>query len=705
MKKFFLLGCTWMLCLLAGCANDAFESETSVKNGGEPFTLYAKSSSGADTRLAFGENGLDLSWEDGDQLVLIDVEGQLDPIFLTTQLEAPATEAVFRSTEAVPSGRYFIRNVGSTLYSKEGWMQFGTSNFKWNTHKIDHPLRTLNEWNSSQAKGLKDFMYAPVIDVAEGQFSGSVEFKHAYAMLKLDITGTESLTPAQYSVGMLCPTKAFPVFIQMNEDGEESQIVEQSPKILLGNGIKQDELSSTFSLILPANMNGQKIYMYISDDNGVAYEIVKDGKDFKAGVCYTVKIDLKQAERIDVSDKQLSTPKDFRALACSYYNSNTYTITNDIDFTNEEYFPISLGEYDGTIEGNGHTLKNLNINWPFKNAGLIDCAHSTKIKNLTLENVTVIGTDYVGAFCGDNTNGTNISNCKLLGNNTITGTGNYVGGIIGGSTSYRTLTLSSCEVSSNTTVTGQDYVGGIAGLAWNISESKSAAQVSGANYIGGIAGEIEGTASESGSSATITATGDEAGGICGRGGATKCFFTGSVKGNNNVGGIIGNSYNKNINLCFSTGDIEGNSYVGGIVGCSNGWSSSDIFNSYSLSKIAGTDKTAGILGGDINSSRVQKCYFAGTLNGGNNYGISSSARVSNCITTASKLGSNDSETDAAYVNLTSIQSQLSHINGDRVYSEETVWKDYEHNCPLLLWQIPTTDTGGVTPPPFTEEEW
>lgn len=725
-----------MLGVTAGCSEEVFPEEEVEVTDEAPFVLYATCGSDADTRLAFGEDGIDLKWEDGDQLVLIDVsnmEQVVDPIYLTTHLDEPSATAEFRSEYAVPAGRYFVRNMGSVIYrTPKDWMSFGTDEFNIRSYETDYLLKDLEDW---QGYPSKDFLYSPVLTIEEGQVSATLELKHAFAMLKFNFTGKESL--ADYGslyIGMVCPTKAFPVYFQVDEDGEVSNILLDSPHIRLGKDIspKQD-IQKWGVLIPPVDMSGQKVYFYVAQFYSGAtimgeyyprvqrvYEFVKDGKDLKPGVSYTVNLDFGSAELIEINDCQLSTSDHFRAFA--YFTGTdmqTYQITQDIDFQNEVYFPMSTIASTCVLNGNGHTLRNITINWPFEGAGLFANLENATIQNLNLENVIVNGKSQVGAFCGILGSGSILSNCHLLGTNNISGTGNYIGGITGGNSNSQTL--SGCSVSNATTVSGVDFVGGLIGEGYTIANSSSAAIVKGENNVGGIAGHCYGMVSDCTSSAQITATGNLAGGIIGgtttkdvvgysAGKVAQSSFTGSVSGNDYVGGIIGTGGRDNsITTSFSTGTISGASNVGGISGAG-----CVVTNCYSLSEITGTDAatTAGIIGGEISTS-IEKCYFAGTLKGSGQYGISGGGKlyqgaysnIKNCLTTAAKLSGSDQEADAQYVNLTSIKNQVNYINADKVYSEQTVWEDYANECPKFLWQIPSTKTEGVTAPSFETDEW
>lgn len=105
--------------------------------------------------------------------------------------------------------------------------------------------------------------------------------------------------------------------------------------------------------------------------------------------------------------------------------NGSYVIHADLDFA-DEIWPTSLmyGNFTGTIQGNGHTFKNISFeqtNNSKVNAGLFGrLAEGSAITDLTLENVTftikagtrVAGTTY-GLFAGAISNETTIENVTI----------------------------------------------------------------------------------------------------------------------------------------------------------------------------------------------------------------------------------------------------------------------------------------------------
>lgn len=129
----------------------------------------------------------------------------------------------------------------------------------------------------------------------------------------------------------------------------------------------------------------------------------------------------------------------------------------------------------------------------------------------------------------------------------------------------------------NGSVAGQDYVGGLAGVALNttITSCFSAASIAGGNTVGGLVGDATAGTSitQSYAQATIRATGNYVGGLAGglssSSSVSNSFATGAVSGNGQVGGLIGESDHSTVTNSYATGLVTagapGNSQ-GGLVG-------------------------------------------------------------------------------------------------------------------------------------------
>lgn len=189
--------------------------------------------------------------------------------------------------------------------------------------------------------------------------------------------------------------------------------------------------------------------------------------------------------------------------------------------------------------------------------------------------VNVMGTgDYVGGFSGQNGS---FVNCSLK-NDYVKGN-NYVGGICGAEDNQRNL--NSCFAYTN--VSGGDYVGGLLGqcscqVGTNVINSGFVGDVSGTNYLGGLVGLYNCGAEMKGSFAIahVIGKGNYVGGLVGENHdnysysscpiLTNCYFSGTVSGEEQVGGLVGHSYNGTIKYCYANSSVVGTKSVGGICG-------------------------------------------------------------------------------------------------------------------------------------------
>ena len=133
------------------------------------------------------------------------------------------------------------------------------------------------------------------------------------------------------------------------------------------------------------------------------------------------------------------------------------TLTADIDLTGKEWTPVgnSGQTYNGTFDGQGHTITGLNISSSSEAVALFgDIGGAGKVMNLQLKDVTYKGSTAMGGIAHGN-NGT-ITACSVMG--TLTNTTNN--GAVGGIAAINYGTITACWF--NGTITGGSNVGGIA---------------------------------------------------------------------------------------------------------------------------------------------------------------------------------------------------------------------------------------------------
>lgn len=270
--------------------------------------------------------------------------------------------------------------------------------------------------------------------------------------------------------------------------------------------------------------------------------------------------------------------------------SSHYKLMADIDLQNIEFTPIGnadSGAFSGVFDGNGFTISNLNV-ISGKYAGLFGCNEGV-IKNVTLENIYVYGTRYIGGVCGENTSYGTIENCKVLSGNIESDSGlNDInsGGICGVNIGIFEGEFSN---GADVLVTGDSSnvfkAGGIIG--WNKVNIKLVAFNNGninnnydftmQSFSGGLIGY---------SSAFVT--------------VSNSYNTGSVNCDNNnytsgSGGLLGYG-SANISESFNSGCITGRN-AGGLIGkCAKG-TTTEIYNCYNSGNICNDGIRSSRLGG------------------------------------------------------------------------------------------------------------
>lgn len=121
-----------------------------------------------------------------------------------------------------------------------------------------------------------------------------------------------------------------------------------------------------------------------------------------------------QAEEIVI---KVSTPEELDAVRENL--SGHYQLANDIDMTGcYDIEPIgneTTGAFTGTFDGNGYTIKNLELNYSsYKYVGLFGYLNGT-VQNVTLENVEIVGSRYVGGIAGYADVDSLITDCEVSG--------------------------------------------------------------------------------------------------------------------------------------------------------------------------------------------------------------------------------------------------------------------------------------------------
>ena len=324
---------------------------------------------------------------------------------------------------------------------------------------------------------------------------------------------------------------------------------------------------------------------------------------------------------------------------CHYDSSAYYKLTADIELSGIQWSTAIIPLFDGHFDGDGHIINNLTISGGGYLGMFGKIAGSAEICDVGLENISITGSgSYVGGLVGYIESGS-ISNCYSSGD--VTGSGDRVGGLVGDNF-YGSV--SNCYSSGDVTGSG-DNVGGLVGdnSYGSVSNCYSSGDVTGDMYVGGLMGrDWEGSVSNCYSSGDVTGSGDNVGGLVGDnsyGSVSNCYSSGDVTGDMYVGGLMGRDWEGSVSNCYSSGTVTcSGSYVGGLVGDN---SYGIVSNCYSSGDVTGDMYVGGLVGENINGS-VSNCYSSGDVTGysgvGGLMGVNDSGSVSNCYSSGDVAG-------------------------------------------------------------------
>ena len=188
------------------------------------------------------------------------------------------------------------------------------------------------------------------------------------------------------------------------------------------------------------------------------------------------------------------------------YVDTTININVDIDLENMEWTPINNINYDGILQGNGHTISNFNIqNQQY--CGFFGILYdNAEIHNLILDNVTIQGSfsidntdnisNYCGVLCGFGSNinmsNCNITNCKIdISYSTNTTPLIYIGSLLGQIFIYLDdkCKITNCNIintSIKITLNSDGFKCYICGLFANDLSSSKKTQLTNSSFIGNI---------------------------------------------------------------------------------------------------------------------------------------------------------------------------------------------------------------------------
>ncbi|PUA30201.1 MAG: hypothetical protein B0W54_06730 [Cellvibrio sp. 79] len=298
--------------------------------------------------------------------------------------------------------------------------------------------------------------------------------------------------------------------------------------------------------------------------------------------------------------------------------------------------------FTGKFDGLGHTIDGLFINRDVRsNQGLFGVVHGVTIQNVTLTDVSITGSDNIGALVG---NAPNVAGASTFRNIHVSGAINAsarVGGLIG-----RLEEGSIDRATSTAVINAGILVGGIAGEVTNVTLSNldASGQVSGEGSVGGAVGRVViGTVTNVTTSGTVTGSQGYIGGAIGNGDGTfeNIHSTATVTGGSGyVGGLFGAVTGTTMTNVSATGTVNGVYSVGGLSGRAN----LTITTASASGAVTGTGDEVGGLIGD-NGGTLNDVEATGAVSGRDNVGGlvgANSGNITDSQATGNVIGSGDS---------------------------------------------------------------
>lgn len=303
----------------------------------------------------------------------------------------------------------------------------------------------------------------------------------------------------------------------------------------------------------------------------------------------------------------ISTPAELDAVRENL--TGHYQLANDIDMTG--YYDIkpigneTTGAFTGIFDGNGYTIKNLELNYSsYKYVGLFGYLNGT-VQNVTLENAEIVGSRYVGGITGFADVDSLITNCEVSGS--IEGGTSYFYSYVSGIAGIDKGVIKNCINHSNVISETAREVSGICGGNANIIENchNTGDLTGGLNWVFGI-GHAD-TISQSTNKGTLNAT-NNIFGIGKAGTIAECINYGMLDGKDAwvAYGIGEADY---ITDCHNKGDVTAICRVAGI-----GYKAQKFLDCSNIGELRAIgDKSQDIYAYGIGYSNIENCSNYGNI--------------------------------------------------------------------------------------------
>lgn len=313
--------------------------------------------------------------------------------------------------------------------------------------------------------------------------------------------------------------------------------------------------------------------------------------------------------------------------------------SSSISQSDRKYAIVELANYANITNIN---FKDITIQTYSSYISAISLANNTNLTNITLDNIRISGVSYLGSLIGSASGSNPLNNINAT-NIIVTGTESYIGGIEGNNGSW-----SSNINISHSNITGNQYVGGIAGSGAGNSMTVTDSTITGVNYVGGSSGNKDSGAQMhiEVQNSHISGSGKYIGGLLGWANNSASYnmsyvidstVEGTSANTENVGGLLGNSKgaSHSVGVINTTITSLGDN-VGGIIGIYSNEGAIVTATGNNLfiinSEVTGANNVGGVAG-YIDEGSATNTYVARTTiqatgsNAGGFYGYSDNSAV------------------------------------------------------------------------------
>ncbi len=595
-----------LAALVCSCAKEM--EETTLGGSNETITYFtAESENSYESKATVNTSTGAVQWENGDKILVSN--GSVQVVFTYN-----ADTQRFECKEGIPAATSY-----SAWYPAESVTTVSGS-----TATMTLP--------NTQIYDAQMIRKAPMSAVSN---TNNLNFKNLCAILKVQVNGEHTLSSVVFNAA----EKGVSGNASVSNNVLTMASNEAKTLTLTTEGVSMTE-NSAFYFLVPAQLYTGGFSLSIQCADGWKFEkSTKSTVGLSAGVMDAMQaFDAKLfsgGNGTPENPYKISTAADLTALSnysngsdYAYFIDKSYIQTQAITMTGnfEPICSATARSFKGHFDGNAKIIYDLNVSKAGSdNVGLFGCmttgaliedihlsgsagtctfsgdanvgaivgyASGGTVKDCGFGKTHVIGTgNCCGGVIGYSKNST-VSNCSIGASCSVESAGNSVGGIIGKVETGNTI--EKCEVKS-CTITGKQYVGGVAGYMRGnsvVNACVSGAKIVGTNadnsvQCGGVVGYIRQTTTASDNSIVIN-----------------CIYSRDIS---NAGGTI------NVNSSYT------NLYVGGLVGATvaetNGVSNIKIVNCYSYpytiknSNTNGYDAVGGLLGGsNCASVSIINCY-------------------------------------------------------------------------------------------------